>query len=65
MLQDGSSAEVMAEFEHDGSDSELDPLERDELKAPRLNPVDFTMDFVDDSHRGIWMGHWDVPSGYD
>ena len=53
MLQDGSSAEVMAEFEHDGSDSELDPLERDELKAPRLNPVDFTMDFVDDSHRGI------------
>ena len=34
MLQDGSSAEVMAEFEHDGSDSELDPLERDELKAP-------------------------------
>ena len=25
--------EVMAEFENDGSDSELDPLERDELKA--------------------------------
>lgn len=29
----GEAGDVMAEFEHDGSDSELDPLERDELKA--------------------------------
>lgn len=29
----GEAGDVMAEFENDGSDSELDPLERDELKA--------------------------------